>query len=93
MNQLTMNTDTAIQLLMSYQELGARLHYFNGSQWYIEISPLMVAVFDTSRRDECTLDFMIGDKAENYLTSGSNCREENAFANQIHSLMDLVSTN
>ena len=92
MKTITMNTEQAISVLTSYMKAGARLHFFNGAQWYIDIAG-MVAVIDTGSRDNCTLDFMRGRKASKYLTSGGgNCTEENAFRNSLKTFTDLVGT-
>ena len=90
MKTILLDTEQAVSILTSYMKAGARLHFFNGAQWYIDIGG-MVAVMDTSSRDNCTLDFMRGRKASKYLTSGGgNCTEENAFRNSLKSFTNLV---
>ena len=83
---ITLDKLQALAIIESYHNAGARLHHFNGSQWYIELNRYSVAIVDSSRGDDCTLDFMIGQQAMDYLTTSSNCREENAFSNAITSL-------
>ena len=83
---ITLDKLQALAIIDSYHNAGARLHHFNGSQWYIELNRYSVAIVDSSRGDDCTLDFMIGQQAVDYLTTSSNCREENAFSNAITSL-------
>ena len=83
---ITLDKLQALSIIESYHNAGARLHHFNGSQWYIELNRYSVAIVDSSRGDDCTLDFMIGQQAVDYLTTSSNCREENAFSNAITSL-------
>tara|TARA_Y100000114_G_scaffold147848_1_gene160125 strand:- start:364 stop:645 length:282 start_codon:yes stop_codon:yes gene_type:complete len=90
MKTILLDTEQAVSILTSYYKAGARLHFFNGAQWYIDING-MVAVMDTGSRDNCTLDFMRGRKAAKYLTSGGgNCTEENAFRNSLKSFTELV---
>lgn len=90
MKTILLDTEQAVSILTSYYKAGARLHFFNGAQWYIDIGG-MVAVLDTGRRDSCTLDFMRGRQAAKYLTSGGgNCTEENAFRDSLKSFTDLV---
>ena len=83
---ITLDKLQALSIIESYHNAGARLHHFNGSQWYIELNRYSVAIVDSSRGDDCTLDFMTGQQAVDYLTTSSNCREENAFTNAITSL-------
>jgi len=91
MNTIRLNTDQVIAVLNSYLNAGARLHHFNGAQWYIALGDYGVAVIDSSRRDDCTLDFMNGEKAFNYLKSSSNCTEERAFENSLESFVQAVT--
>ena len=87
---IKMDSTQALTVLESYLMAGAKLHHFNGAQWYIRISDDFVAIVDSGRRDNCTLEFFTGDKAVNYLTSGSNCHEEDAFENAVASYKELV---
>jgi len=89
MKTILLDTEQAVAILQSYCKAGARLHFFNGAQWYIDING-MVAVMDTGRRDNCTLEFMRGREASKYLSSGGNCTEENAFANSLKVFTDLL---
>ena len=89
-NTIKLDSRQTLTLLESYLKAGARLHYFNGAQWYIACSDDLVAVIDSGRRDNCTLDFFTGDKAVSYLESGSNCTEENAFENSFESYKELI---
>ena len=90
MKTILLDTEQAIAILQSYCKAGARLHHFNGGQWYIELAQDCVAVMDTASRDNCRLDFMTGDNAIIYLSSGGNCPEENAFANSLKVFTDLL---
>ena len=87
---INMDSIQALTVLESYLMAGAKLHHFNGAQWYIRVSDDFVAIVDSSRRDNCTLDFFTGDKAVSYLQSGSNCHEANAFEDAIASYKELV---
>ena len=84
---IRLNTIQVIAVLNSYLNAGARLHYFNGAQWYIALGEYGVAVIDSSLRENCTLDFMNGQEAYDYLKSSSNCREEGAFENLLNSFV------
>jgi hypothetical protein len=88
---ITLNTNQVIDVLNSYLNAGARLHYFNGAQWYIALGEYGVAVIDSSLRENCTLDFMSGQKAYDYLKTSSNCTEENAFENALESYVNAVT--
>jgi len=90
METITLNTKQVLQVLISYLNAGARLHHFNGGQWYIACSDYSVVIIDSSMGDYCTLDFFSGEKAFNYLQSSSNCNEENAFSNAIRNFEQLV---
>lgn len=85
-----MDSIQALTVLESYLIAGAKLHHFNGAQWYIKVSDDLVAIVDSGKRDNCTLDFFTGDKAVGYLKSGSNCHEENAFEDAVASYKELV---
>jgi hypothetical protein len=87
---INMDSIQALTVLESYLMAGAKLHHFNGAQWYIRVSDDFVAIIDSGRRDNCTLDFFTGDKAVSYLQSGSNCHEANAFEDAIASYKELV---
>lgn len=87
---INMDSIQALTVLESYLIAGAKLHHFNGAQWYIRVSDDLVAIVDSGRRDNCTLDFFTGDKAVSYLKSGSNCHEENAFEDAVASYKELV---
>ena len=89
-NTITLDKYQALAMIESYHNAGARLHHFNGAQWYIALDKSNVAIIDSSKGDNCSLDFMIGQQAINYLTSSSNCTEDNAFANAISSLASLI---
>ena len=90
METIYMDSKQVLSIIKSYKEAGAKLHHFNGAQWYIRVSDDLVAIMDSSLRDNCTLDFHTGDKAVNYLKSSSNCTEENAFENAIKSFEELI---
>ena len=88
---IRLNTNQVIDVLNSYLNAGARLHYFNGAQWYIALGEYGVAVIDSSLRENCTLQFMSGQKAYDYLKTSSNCTEDNAFANSLELFVKLVT--
>jgi|TARA_B100001094_G_C18176360_1_gene798113 hypothetical protein len=88
---IRLNTNQVIDVLNSYLNAGARLHYFNGAQWYIALGEYGVAVIDSSLRENCTLEFMSGQKAYDYLKTSSNCTEDNAFANSLELFVKLVT--
>jgi hypothetical protein len=88
---IRLNTNQVINVLNSYLNAGARLHYFNGAQWYIALGEYGVAVIDSSLRENCTLDFMNGQQAYDYLKTSSNCTEDNAFANSLESYVKAVT--
>jgi len=89
-NTIKLDSRQTLTILESYLKAGARLHHFNGAQWYIAISEDLVAIIDSGRRDDCTLDFFRGDKAVSYLETGSNCQEENAFEDSFESYKELI---
>ena len=89
--RIRLNTNQVIDVLNSYLNAGARLHYFNGAQWYIALGEYGVAVIDSSLRENCTLEFMSGQKAYDYLKTSSNCTEDNAFANSLELFVKLVT--
>lgn len=88
---IRLNTNQVIDVLNSYLNAGARLHYFNGAQWYIALGEYGVAVIDSSLRENCTLEFMSGQNAYDYLKTSSNCTEDNAFANSLELFVKLVT--
>ena len=88
---ITLNTNQVIDVLNSYLNAGARLHYFNGAQWYIALGEYGVAVIDSSLRENCTLDYMNGQQAYDYLKTSSNCTEEGAFENSLNSFVQAVT--
>lgn len=90
MNTIKLTNEQATYILNSYCKVGGRLHHFNGAQWYIELAKDYVAIIDTGARENITLDFFTGERAINYLKSGSNCNEPNAFENAIKSYTDLL---
>tara|TARA_B100000927_G_scaffold23545_1_gene17788 strand:- start:2031 stop:2333 length:303 start_codon:yes stop_codon:yes gene_type:complete len=90
MDTIKLNNEQAVFMLMSYFKAGGRLHHFNGAQWYIELAYDYVAILDTGARENITLDFFTDERAINYLKSGSNCHEPNAFENAIKSYTDLL---
>ena len=49
------------------------------------------AVIDSSLRENCTLDFMNGQQAYDYLKTSSNCTEEGAFENSLNSFVQAVT--
>ena len=61
----------SLELLQVLYEAKARVHHFNGSQWYVEVNPKMVMVFDTSLESDMP-QIRINEDAEDYLTSNSN---------------------
>tara|TARA_B100001559_G_scaffold148946_1_gene124963 strand:+ start:1316 stop:1606 length:291 start_codon:yes stop_codon:yes gene_type:complete len=87
---IKLDSRQTLTILESYLKAGARLHHFNGAQWYIACSDDLVAIIDSGRRDDCTLDFFTEEKAVSYLKSGSNCREDNAFENAFESYKELI---
>jgi len=61
----------SLEMLTVLYEAGARVHHFNGSQWYVEVNPKMVMVFDTSLENDMP-QIRLNEDAEDYLTSNSN---------------------
>lgn len=87
-----MKSLAGIETLKYFEEMGARLHHFNGAQWYIELTPSRVVVMDTSSRDNVTVDYFTGDKAKSYLETSGNCRD-GEFKGLIKSVEDSVLFN
>lgn len=48
---INMDSIQALTVLESYLMAGAKLHHFNGAQWYIRVSDDFVAIIDSGRRD------------------------------------------
>ena len=65
----------SLELLIVLYESGARVHHFNGSQWYVEVNPNMVMVFDTSLESDIP-QIRLNEDANDYLTSNSNTSDE-----------------
>ena len=87
-----MKSITGIETLRYFEEMGARLHHFNGAQWYIELTPSRVVVMDTSTRDNVTVDYFTGDKATSYLETTGNGKA-GEFKGLIKSVEDSILFN
>ena len=91
--EVIIGTAQAVSQLQKLCSEGARLHYHNGAQWYIEVSPELVAIYDTGNQNRVTYGSHIGEKAVKYLKTSSNCTEPNAFQNCIDAYVDLLADN
>lgn len=67
--------ENVLRMLMSFYEMGCRVHHFNGSQWYVQLANDLVFICDTSRETDEPV-FKIGSSAIDYLKSGSNMSYE-----------------
>ncbi len=65
----------SLQLLVVLYEMGARVHHFNGSQWYVEVSNDLVMVFDTSLESDIP-QIRLNEDANDYQSSNSNTSDE-----------------
>ena len=84
-----MSNARAISMLNTYLEIGGQLHNYNGAQWYIKLADDYVAILDTGSSNNCTLEFMEGEKAKKYLKTSGNCTGK-SFRDKITAFTDLV---
>lgn len=70
-NTKEMNRSEIVTLLNELYEMGSRVHHFNGSQWYVQITEELVLIADTSK-DSDILELRFGSTAVRYLESNSN---------------------
>jgi len=87
-----MKSIAGIETLKYFEEMGARLHHFNGAQWYIELTPSRVVVMDTSTRDNVTIEYFTGARSISYLQTSGNCKE-GEFKGFIKSVEDSILFN